>query len=224
MNKHRQLLSDCFSNSEDSYVSPRQLLCGLLSFSKDVPDPEAAANLLLEKYATIDNVLSFGLDDMELSGCINDDAVTLLRIVSAISARRQFHIMMGTLIRKPEDACRLFENAFRDAIVEELRYVCLNNRFMVAAYGTVATGDTHNVGFDRSVLLKKVKMSGCNKCIIAHNHPGAAKTPSEADKAVTNELKEVFERIGVTLLEHIVVGSDGAECLINNDITRCFPR
>ncbi|MXW25544.1 MAG: hypothetical protein F4Z77_04490, partial [Dehalococcoidia bacterium] len=41
---------------------------------------------------------------------------------------------------------------------------------------------------------------------IAHNHPSADPSPSPEDIKVTGELREAAELLGLTLLDHVVIG------------------
>jgi DNA repair protein RadC len=48
-----------------------------------------------------------------------------------------------------------------------------------------------------------------NLTIIAHNHPSGDTSPSKGDIAVTNEVKEVGLKLGITLHDHIIVSRNG---------------
>ena len=45
--------------------------------------------------------------------------------------------------------------------------------------------------------------------IVAHNHPSGNLQPSQADRDVTDRLREAGELLGVTLLDHVIVTKDG---------------
>lgn len=49
--------------------------------------------------------------------------------------------------------------------------------------------------------------------ILAHNHPSGAPDPSAADIAITARLREALGLIDVRVLDHIVVGAEGAVSL-----------
>ncbi|POC56229.1 hypothetical protein CRN32_07550, partial [Vibrio vulnificus] len=42
--------------------------------------------------------------------------------------------------------------------------------------------------------------------IFAHNHPSGDATPSQADKQITQRLKEALALVDIRVLDHIVVG------------------
>ena len=41
----------------------------------------------------------------------------------------------------------------------------------------------------------------------AHNHPSGVAEPSAADRAITRQLRDALELIGVRVLDHLVIGS-----------------
>ena len=44
---------------------------------------------------------------------------------------------------------------------------------------------------------------------MAHNHPSGDPTPSQGDIATTKYVKEAYEKLGITLHDHVVVGRNG---------------
>lgn len=49
--------------------------------------------------------------------------------------------------------------------------------------------------------------------LLIHNHPSGDPTPSSQDHAVTNRLKEVGQILGISVIDHIVVGNGRAVSL-----------
>jgi DNA repair protein RadC len=43
---------------------------------------------------------------------------------------------------------------------------------------------------------------------LAHNHPSGDPTPSPEDRALTRRLKDGGDLLGVTVLDHVVLGED----------------
>lgn len=46
------------------------------------------------------------------------------------------------------------------------------------------------------------------KIIIVHNHPSGDPTPSEADFRVTDHIYECADIMGITLLDHVIIGDN----------------
>jgi len=45
--------------------------------------------------------------------------------------------------------------------------------------------------------------------IIAHNHPSGTLEPSRADTQITQRIKEVSKLVGIELLDHVILGTNG---------------
>ena len=62
---------------------------------------------------------------------------------------------------------------------------------------------------DAGAIFREALKAGTEEIIVAHNHPSGNLTPSKADLAVTRELQTLSERLGVPLLDHLVIGAEG---------------
>ena len=60
---------------------------------------------------------------------------------------------------------------------------------------------------DAGAVFREALKVGAEEIIVAHNHPSGDPTPSKADIAATKELKELATRLGVELIDHIIIGS-----------------
>jgi DNA repair protein RadC len=73
-----------------------------------------------------------------------------------------------------------------------------------AAQGTRDACLIHSREIFREAILAKA----CG-IIIVHNHPSGDPTPSEEDRALTRRSAAAGRIIGIPLIDHIVVGTDG---------------
>ncbi|ERJ12778.1 DNA repair protein RadC [Haloplasma contractile SSD-17B] len=58
-------------------------------------------------------------------------------------------------------------------------------------------------------VFKEALRHGCASIIVAHNHPSGDPTPSKEDIRVTQRLIDVGDLMGIEVLDHLVVGSQG---------------
>lgn len=72
------------------------------------------------------------------------------------------------------------------------------------ARGTVNGVDVH----PREVFRPLVRMAAA-AAVVVHNHPSGDPTPSQEDLELTRRLRAVGELVGIPILDHVVVGSDG---------------
>lgn len=59
----------------------------------------------------------------------------------------------------------------------------------------------------REVFNPAVK-SSANSIILVHNHPSGDPTPSKEDETVTKNLVDAGELLGISILDHVVIGND----------------
>ncbi len=69
--------------------------------------------------------------------------------------------------------------------------------------GTLNSATVH----PREIFKEAVKCSAA-RFMVVHNHPSGNVTPSKNDLALTDRLLECGEMLGITLLDHIIVGDN----------------
>lgn len=67
---------------------------------------------------------------------------------------------------------------------------------------------------DRSAVYPREVLKACVRrnaaaVVLYHNHPSGTAEPSPADEHITARLKAVLDEIDVTLVDHLVIGSEG---------------
>ena len=118
--------------------------------------------------------------------------------------RRQFEVSERPIIDSPEKAVAQLTD-IRDKKQEY--FVCLTldgaNRLIakrVISIGTLTSSLVH----PREVFADAIADRAAS-IIVAHNHPSGTLMPSDADKQVTERLREAGELLGITLIDHIIL-------------------
>jgi len=63
----------------------------------------------------------------------------------------------------------------------------------------------------RLAILKAV-----NSIVVCHNHPSVAAQPSKEDEALTTQLVEAGKIIGITVIDHIIIGNENQYSFADN--------
>jgi len=58
----------------------------------------------------------------------------------------------------------------------------------------------------REIFHSAIK-SSASRVILIHNHPSGDPSPSEADLQLTERLIEAGELLGITVLDHVIIGN-----------------
>jgi len=86
----------------------------------------------------------------------------------------------------------------------------LNTKNRIKFIELVSLGTLTNSLIHPRETYRLAVMKAAAQLIVAHNHPSGDVTPSRDDIIVTERLKAAGEIMGIVLLDHVIVGSDGA--------------
>jgi len=131
------------------------------------------------------------------------------RIAAALElARRSLaeQLQERPSLGNPRDSGDYLRARLRHLPYEVFGCLYLDNRHRVLAFeelfrGTVDGASVH----PREVVRACLKHNAC-AVIFAHNHPSGVAEPSAADRAITRELREALQLVGVRVLDHLVIG------------------
>ena len=73
----------------------------------------------------------------------------------------------------------------------------------------ISRGVVNSVGVDVRNVAEIALSYKSAACIVAHNHPEGEAFPSSEDLEVTSQIRETLKMLGIPLLDHIIVGTDG---------------
>ena len=118
---------------------------------------------------------------------------------------------VGERIATAEEAAELFRLAIPIADGSEDFFVLpLDEDRRVLAEPVLVSLGTSSVttAVQPSEVFAAALKANAKSIIIAHNHPGGNTAPSAQDRELTAALKELGEALGVTVLDHLIVGKD----------------
>jgi DNA repair protein RadC len=93
--------------------------------------------------------------------------------------------------------------------VEQLKVMLINRANRVLGICTVSTGGTTYTTADpRLIFAVALKCNACN-IILAHNHPSGNLSTNKHDHDVTQKIKEGGKLLEITVLDHLIISSEG---------------
>lgn len=135
---------------------------------------------------------------------------TSIKAAFALAARYQAR-KLESLDRftSPEQIFDYFHHEFRDCRKEYFLVLLLDGKNRIIRRVQISEGSLNqSVVHPREVFIPAVKESAA-AIILIHNHPTGDPSPSSEDASITRRLKEAGEIMGITVLDHIIIG-DGA--------------
>lgn len=93
--------------------------------------------------------------------------------------------------------------------VEEMILICLNRASKVIGYYKVSKGGISGTIVDPKVIFTiALNCVGTSAIILSHNHPSGNTKPSDADRQITQKIKDAGKLLDISLLDHIIVTED----------------
>ncbi len=110
------------------------------------------------------------------------------------------------VIKTPEDVAELLMEQMRHLDREHFVALLLDTKNQVLYQETISVGSLNaSIVHPRELFKQAIKKSAA-AVILVHNHPSGDPNPSAEDLAITIRLVEVGELLGISVLDHIIIG------------------
>lgn len=110
----------------------------------------------------------------------------------------------------PVDAARILCSYLENEDREHFVSMMLDAKNKVIGIHTVSIGTLCCTVVSPREVFKAAILANAASIIIAHNHPSGDVTPSLEDIQVTAVLKQAGKLLDIEVLDHVIVGEDGA--------------
>ena len=117
-------------------------------------------------------------------------------------------------IKSSKDVANLLMQELRYEKREIVKLLVLNAKNVIMKIIDIAYGGTNFAVLEpKEVLLEAIKLQA-PKIILVHNHPSGDPKPSQDDYRITDRIYESADIMGITLLDHIIIGDGTYESLM----------
>lgn len=99
----------------------------------------------------------------------------------------------------------------RNQAEEVLALLCLDTKNRIIGAFEVSRGTLNSSTAHPREILKRALLMNSARIMLGHNHPSGILTPSDADNAFTERMKEAGELVGIELLDHVIVANGNGE-------------
>lgn len=146
-------------------------------------------------------------DLKKIKGIGEKKAVTLLAALELGKRRQLEQALERPKISRSKDSFDILVTFYLDVSVEQFYVLFLSNNNQVLSVEKMSEGGMTSTMVDIRIIFKRIfELNNVTKIVLAHNHPSGNLTPSEADKRLTQRMKEACILMDITLLDHIIVG------------------
>lgn len=207
---HRQRLRDRFLKSGLDGFHDYEVVELLLTLGTPRKDCKAAAKAALNRFKSLQGVLDAAPADLcQLPG-IGPINLFGLKLVPAVSRRYLQQRLEGkTPLTNSRELFDYLNHTIRDKKRECFVAIYLDAKNRVITDEILFTGTvTASAVYPREVVAAALAHTAA-AVIFAHNHPSGDPAPSPDDMAITRKLVQACRLMGITVHEHLIIGSEG---------------
>jgi DNA repair protein RadC len=191
-------------------LSDAQLLAILLRTGSGDQGVMDLAISLVNKFGTLSNIDN--ATQAELSGMKGIGTAKIAQIKAAFELGRRLMAESREdmpLFTTSAAVYTCFAPTFKNLKKELFLCLLLDAKNRLIKYSRVSEGTLTNSLMHPREAFKEAVRESAAAVIFVHNHPSGDPTPSREDAAVTERLKKAGEILGITTLDHIIIG-DGS--------------
>ncbi len=99
----------------------------------------------------------------------------------------------------------------QDAIdhIEEFKIMLMSRSGRLLGIVEISKGGVAGTVVDIKLIFQAALKSNASSIALCHNHPSHNMIPSEADKSITQRIKEACKIMDITLIDHLIICSEG---------------
>jgi len=166
---------------------------------------DLSKNILKSLDHSLSNLSKSRIDQLtELKGIGIAKATTIL---AAIELGRRIAIATPEnkiVVKNHEEAAKLFDH-IRYLDQEEFWIASLNGKSEVMDLTCIHKGTMHMVMVDTRLIFAKALEKKAHQIIVAHNHPSGDPKPSDQDRQLTENLKNICKLLNIHFADHIIL-------------------
>ena len=136
-------------------------------------------------------------------------AAKRINIVSLKLVREGSILYQTRRISSPKDAVGIGQQFLEDADREQVIVCCLDTKNQPLSISVVSMGILNSSLIHPREIFKTAILTNAASLILYHNHPSGETEPSTEDINITKRIKEAGVLIGIELIDHIIIGSEG---------------
>ena len=207
---HRKRLRDRFSQSGLAGFQDYEVIELLLTLTTPRKDCKEPAKALLKQFKTIQGVFEASHSELSKIQGIGPVNQFSLKLIKEVAARYlETRVFGKDVVSNSDELLDYLNIAIRDKRKECFIAVFLNAKNKVISSEILFEGSlTSSSVYPREVVQEALTQKAA-AIIFAHNHPSGDPEPSKEDISITRQLVFACKVMGITVHEHLVLGTEG---------------
>ena len=205
---HRKRLRERFLKDGLSGFADYEIVELLLSLGTPRKDVKAQAKEAIKRFKTLRGVLSASPDELQQIPGIGSHSVFGILLVQAVS--REFlkeKILDKHVYQSAQEIFEYLYHSMRDLKKEIFKVIYLTSRNQIIDMVDLFEGTVGQAAVSPRQVVESALEKHAASLIFVHNHPSGDPHPSEDDIKLTQRLAKVGEEMGISVLDHVIIGN-----------------
>ena len=206
-------------------LSEQELLACILGRGIAGESVLVSARRLLAAFGTLRGIAEASVE--QLAGIHGIGAAKAVQLKAAVELARRVALAANghrPLVDNVEAAAALLRPALLDKHKEHVVALLLDSRHHLIRLSPVAIGSLSASLVHPRELFKDAIAASAAAVIVAHNHPSGDPAPSDHDVQLTTRLVEAGRLLGIEVLDHLIIATDGVISLRAAGVLTVRPR
>lgn len=207
---HRARLRERFNKAGADALPDYELLELILFRAVPRRDTKPLAKALLAHFGSFSEVIAAAPERLRDVDGIGPQIITEIKLIAAAARRLgQSEIQNQPVFSSWDKVIQYCHSVMAYENTEQFRILFLDrkNRLIADEIQQRGTID-HTPVYPREVVKRALELSASG-IIVLHNHPSGDPAPSEPDIAMTQQIQETAEKLGIVVHDHVIIARQG---------------
>jgi len=162
---------------------------------------------LLTEFGSLRALLQADCENFTRAKGLGTAKYAQLQAVLEMARRHTFEELdRGDVLTSPEATRIYLSQQLRHYQHEVFACLFLDNQHHILEFEELFRGTIDSASVYPREVVKKALVHNAAAVILAHNHPSGISEPSQADKLITDKLKQALALIDIRVLDHFIIG------------------
>ena len=214
---HRERMRKSYICNEMENMPDHNLLELFISGVIPRKDVKQISYDLFNTFGTLENIVNAPVEDLISVNGIGEAVAVQISLIKTLNKRIMRNKNKNVKsIKSVSDAAEFCKNKLAGETIEKVLLVIMDDSGIILGDYILGIGTVNESAFNARDAVRIAVNKNATNAIISHNHPKSNSNPSAADVDMTISLRKTFRDVGITLLEHIIVGNDGVSFVMKN--------